>query len=483
MKRRLIFGIIGRFMILEALLFIPSAIVALIYGEFATLTSFGISALISAAIGTVLYLQTPKNDEFYAKEGFVTIGLLWVVLSLIGALPFYISGYIPNYIDAFFETVSGFTTTGATILTDIESMSKGLLFWRAFTHWVGGMGVLVFAMAFVNVSNNNSIHLMRAEVPGPVVSKLVPRGMQNAKILYGIYFGLCVVEFIFLVCGGMPVYDSIIHTMSTAGTGGFGCKNTSIAAYNSPYIEWVITVFMFMFSINFNIYFYLIMRKFRTAAKDSEWKVFTFIVLGATLLMTISISGMYGSFANDLRVAAFNVVSVISTTGFGTVDFNYWSGFAKILIIILMVLGACAGSTGGGIKTSRVMIMVKTAVRTLRSIVRPNAINNIKIDGRIVEDDAVRKVSGYIIMYVCIFGASMLLVGLDSLNFEEIVSAVSTCFNNVGPGFGKLGPAGNFHSLSGFTKIILSFDMLCGRLEIFPMLILFSPSMWKRKFI
>lgn len=483
MKRRLIFGIIGRFMILEALLFILPAVVSLIYGEYSSVQAFVVSAVISAAVGTILQLQAPDNNEFYAKEGFVTIGLLWVVLSLVGALPFYISGEIPHYVDAFFETVSGFTTTGATILTDIERMSKGMLFWRSFTHWIGGMGVLVFAMAFVNVSANNSIHLMRAEVPGPVVSKLVPRGMQNAKILYGIYFGLCVIQFIFLICGGMPVYDSIIHTMSTAGTGGFGCKNNSIAAYNSPYIEWVITVFMFLFSINFNIYFYLIMRKFKAVSKDSEWKVFTLIVVGATFLMTVSISGMYGSFANDLRVAAFNVVSIISTTGFGTVDFNYWSGFAKILIIALMVLGACAGSTGGGIKTSRVMIMVKTGIRTMRSIVRPNAINSIKIDGRTVEEDAVKKVSGFIIMYVCIFGLSVLLVGADNLNFDEIISAVVTCFNNVGPGFGKLGPAGNFHGLSNFTKIVLCFDMLCGRLEIFPMLILFIPSMWRRKFI
>lgn len=483
MKKRLIFGIIGRFMIIEAILFLLPTIVSLIYGEYKNANSFIISALISAACGALLHLQTPSNREFYAKEGFITIGLIWVIWSLVGALPFFLSGEIPNYIDAFFETVSGFTTTGATILTDIESVSKGMLFWRAFTHWVGGMGVLVFAMAFVNVSNNNAIHLMRAEVPGPAVSKLVPRGMQNAKILYSIYFGLCVIEFVMLVLGGMPIYDSIIHTMSTAGTGGFSCRNASIAAYNSAYVEWVIIAFMFLFSLNFNLYFYMIMRRFSAVAKDSEWKVFTLIVLGSTLLFTLSIRGMYGSLADEIRISAFNVVSIISTTGFCTVDFNFWSGFAKILIITLMVVGACAGSTGGGMKISRVMIMAKTSVRTLRGLIRPKSVTNIKIDGKIIDDDTVRTVSGYVIMYVCLFGLSMLIIGLDNLNFEEIVSAVATCFNNVGPGFGKLGPTGNFSSLTGFSKIFLSLDMLLGRLEIFPILLLFVPSIWRKKFI
>ena len=443
-------------MIIEAILFLLPTIVSLIYGEYKSANSFIISALISAACGALLHLQTPSNREFYAKEGFITIGLIWVIWSLVGALPFFLSGEIPNYIDAFFETVSGFTTTGATILTDIESVSKGMLFWRAFTHWVGGMGVLVFAMAFVNVSNNNAIHLMRAEVPGPAVSKLVPRGMQNAKILYSIYFGLCVIEFVMLVLGGMPIYDSIIHTMSTAGTGGFSCRNASI---------------------------YMIMRRFSAVAKDSEWKVFTLIVLGSTLLFTLSIRGMYGSLADEIRISAFNVVTKISTTGFCTVDFNFWSGFAKILIVILMVIGACAGSTGGGMKISRVMIMAKTSVRTLRGLISPKSVTNIKIDGKIVDDDTVRTVSGYVIMYVCLFGLSMLIIGLDNLNFEEIVSAVATCFNNVGPGFGKLGPTGNFSSLTGFSKIFLSLDMLLGRLEIFPILLLFVPSIWRKKFI
>ena len=483
MKKRLVFGIIGRFMIIEAILMILPAVVSFIYGEYNSINAFLLSALIAAATGVVLCIQTPKNKEFYAKEGFITIGMMWVMWSLAGALPFLISGEIPNYIDAVFETVSGFTTTGATILTDIEKMSNGMLFWRSFTHWIGGMGVLVFVMAFVNISSNNAIHLMRAEVPGPSVSKLVPRGMSNSKILYGIYFGLCVIEFIMLVCGGMPIYDSIIHTMSTAGTGGFSCKNASVAAYNSSYIEWVITAFMFLFSINFNMYFYLIIRRFSSVAKDSEWKVFTLIVLSATLLIALSVRNLYTSLSQTIRVSAFQVVSVISTTGFCTADYNLWNGFTKIIIIVLMTIGACAGSTGGGIKVSRLMILVKSAFKTIKTMISPKSVYNIKIDGKVIDNDTVRNVSGYFILYMLIAGISCILVGIDKLTFEEILSSVSTCINNIGPGFGIVGPVGNFSTLTPFSKIVLTLDMLLGRLEIYPILFILIPSMWKRKFI
>lgn len=470
-------------MLIEAVLLLLPALVAIIYGEYEEISGFLITAVISAVIGVGLYLQSPKNTEFYAKEGLMVIGLVWLSWSLIGALPFYFSGEIPRYVDCFFETASGFTTTGATILTDIEAMSKGMLFWRAFTHWIGGMGVLVFAMAIVSVSDRNAIHLMRAEVPGPSVSKLVPRGVRNAEILYGIYIVLCVIEFVMLLAGGMPVYDSMIHTFSTAGTGGFSCKNASIGAYNSAYIEWVITVFMLLFSLNFNMYYFLIARKFSAVVKNSEWKVFLAIVIAGVACLTFSIRGLYPTFSGALRAAAFQTASIISTTGFGTADFDLWGGFSKTVIIALMIIGACAGSTGGGLKVSRVMIMAKSAVRNVREMIRPHSVSNVKLDGKVVEEETVRMVSGYIIVYIAIIGISLLLVGLNNLSFEESFSSVITCINNVGPGFGTLGPVGNFSALSDLSKIVLSLDMLLGRLELFPILLLFVPSMWRRKFI
>lgn len=483
MKKRLVLGILGKFLIIEAVLMLLPSIVAFIYKEYTCAHSFYISAIISAAVGVLLSFLKPKKSELYAKEGLMIIGLIWVFWSLLGALPFYISKEIPSYLDAFFETVSGFTTTGATILTDIEAMSKSMLFWRSFTHWIGGMGVLIFVMAIVPVSDKNALHLMRAEVPGPAVSKLVPRGMRNAKILYGIYIFLCVIEFILLVCGGMPVFDSIIHTFSTAGTGGFSCKNSSVGAYASPYIEWVITAFMFLFSLNFNLYYFLLIKKFSAVLKNGEWKIFTSIVIIATALIAFNIRDICPTTGDAVRTSAFQVVALISTTGFGTTDFNAWNTFSKVIIIALMFTGACVGSTGGGLKISRLVILIKEAARTMRHAMRPNTISNIKVDGKTIDDDVVRATSGYFIIYFAIFSISLLLIGLDNLTFEEAFSSVVTCLNNVGPGFDTLGPLGNFHDLSVLSKIFLSFNMLIGRLEIFPILLLFIPSVWRRKFI
>lgn len=483
MKKRLVIAVLGKFLIIEAFLLLIPTLCSLIYKEYDNVLSFLITAAISAAVGTLFCVLMPKNSEIYAKEGLMIIGLVWLSWSAIGALPFYLCGDIPRYVDCFFETVSGFTTTGATILTDIESVSKGMHFWRSFTHWIGGMGVLVFAMAIIPLSEKNSLRLMRAEVPGPVVSKLVPRGMRNAKILYGIYIALCVLQFCFLRLGGMPVYDCFINTFSTAGTGGFNCRNASIAAYNSPYIEWVITVFMFLFSINFNIYYFIIVRKLGAVWKNSEWKVFTAVVLAATLFLTLSTRSQFQTLGDTVRSAAFNTVSLISTTGFCTVDFNVWGGFAKIIILALMFIGACAGSTGGGLKISRVMIMFKSAVKNVREIFSPHSVNNIKIDGKLVESDTVNATTGYILIYVMVFAVSVLLVALNNLSVEETVSAVTTCFNNVGPGFGSLGPSGNFSAISDFSKIVLSVDMLLGRLELFPILLLLVPSVWRKKFV
>lgn len=483
MKKRLVFGILGKFMLIEAVLLLLPALVALIYHEYDNTICFLITAAISLSIGILLNLQNSKSSDLYAKEGLMIIGLVWICWSLIGALPFYMSKEIPRYIDAFFETVSGFTTTGSSILADVESLSYSMHFWRAFTHWIGGMGVLIFAMAIMPVSDKNAIHLMRAEVPGPTVSKLVPRGMKNAKILYGIYIGLCILEFIFLVIGGMPVFDSIIHTFSTAGTGGFSCKNASVLAYNSPYAEWVITVFMFLFSVNFNMFYFILIGKFLQIFKNTELKVFLGIVFAAVICLFFAARGSFETSGDALRTAAFQTMAIISTTGFGIGDFELWGGFAKTIILILMLMGACAGSTGGGLKLSRIIIMVKSAFKTLKTLISPHSVGNVKLDGRPLDDDIVKSVSGYMVIYILVIGLSLFLIAFNNLPFEETFSAVTTCISNVGPGFGSIGPVGNFSELSDFSKIILSFDMLLGRLEMFPILLLFSPSIWKRKFI
>ena len=483
MKKRLVFSVLGKFLIMEAILLLLPALCSLIYKEYDGMVSFLITAAISAAIGFVMWIQCPKSSDLYAKEGMLIIACVWVLWSLIGALPFYISGEITSYVDCFFETVSGFTTTGASILSDVEAMSHGMLFWRSFTHWIGGMGVLVFVMAIIPLSDKNSIHLMRAEVPGPVVSKLVPRGMRNAKILYGIYIALCILEFIFLVAGGMPVFDSIIHTFSTAGTGGFSNKNASIAAYGSPYIEWVITIFMFLFSINFNIYYFLIIRKFAAVNKNSEWKIFTLIVVVATTLLAFLIRGFFPTTNDTIRTAAFQTVSLISTTGFGIADYNLWGGFAHIIILTLMVIGACAGSTGGGLKVSRIIILFKSARKTLHSLVSPNSVSNIKIDRKPLDDDVVRVTSMYMVIYVIVFMISTILISINNLSVEETIASVTSCFNNIGPALGITGPVGNYSTLTDFSKIVLSFVMLLGRLELFPILILFVPSIWRKKFM
>ncbi len=483
MKKRLVFGILGKFLMIEAVLLLLPALVAVIYQEYDQLTCFLITAAISLSIGILLNLQHSKNSELYAKEGLMIIGLVWICWSLIGALPFYISREIPRYIDAFFETVSGFTTTGSSILTNVEALSYSMHFWRAFTHWIGGMGVLIFAMAIMPVSDKNAIHLMRAEVPGPAVSKLVPRGMKNAKILYGIYIGLGLLQFILLVLGGMPVFDSIIHTFSTAGTGGFSCKNASVLAYNNPYAEWVITIFMFLFSINFNIFYFILIGKFLQVFKNTELKVFLGIVVTGIICLFFSCRGSFETSADALRIAAFQSLSIISTSGFGIGNYELWGGFAETVIIILMIIGACAGSTGGGLKVSRIVIMIKSAFKTLKSFISPHSVSNLKLDGKSLDDDIAKSVFGYIVIYVLVFGLSVFLVAFNNLPFEETFSAVTTCISNVGPGLGSIGPVGNFSGFSDFTKIILSFDMLLGRLEMFPILLLFAPSIWRKKFI
>lgn len=464
-----------------ALLFVP-AVVSLFYAEWRVALSFSAVGAATIAVFFPITRIKPANKDIFAKEGFVIVGSAWILWSLLGALPFFISGDIPHYVDAFFETVSGFSTTGSTILTDIESLSRGALFWRSFTHWIGGMGVLVLVMVVLPVSDDRSSYLMQAEMPGPTFGKLVPKGRAMATILYKIYCILTLALVVLLLFGGMDLFDSLIHAFGTAGTGGFSDKNASIAAYDSVYIEIVITIFMFLFSINFTIFYLLLAKKFLDVWKNKEWKIFVGIVVAATLLVTFSNRSLYGgSITTSFRYAAFQVTSIISTTGFTTADFNQWPAFSKMMIILVMIIGACAGSTGGGIKISRVVIMFKSFAREIKKMLHPRSYNIIKVDGKKLDETAVSGVGVYLIIYVITICTGAVLISLDGYDFETTLSSVLTCISNVGPGFSLVGPVENFSLFSPFSKIILSFAMLLGRLEFWPLIILFAPSTWLRK--
>lgn len=468
---------------IEGLLIMIPVIVSLIYKEYEVAGKMAIISIFFAVLGFIFTIKKPRKIDIFTKDGLIIVGLTWIVFSTIGALPFYITGSIPNFVNAFFETVSGFTTTGSTILTDIESLPKGILFWRAFTHWIGGMGVLVFVMAIIPLAGRNSMCIMKAEVPGPTVDKLVPKAKQTAKLLYIIYIGLTLVEIILLILGKMPVYDSIIHSFSTAGTGGFSIKSSSIGFYNSAYIDWIITIFMILFGINFNLFYLAILNKFNRIIRSEELRVYLAIILVATILISININHMYGSIFDSVRYAAFQVSTIITTTGFMTTDFNLWPQFSKSILLILMITGACAGSTGGGIKISRLIIVAKYIKIEFKKIIHPRAVSNVKVDGKIVESNVISSVSGYLLIYFVLMFISFLLISINGFDFETSLTAVITCLNNVGPGFGNLiGPVGNFNMFSDFSKVLLSFDMLLGRLEIFPILILFSPRLYKRRF-
>ena len=426
--------------------------------------------------------KKPENSTIYGKEGFIIIASAWILWSVFGAIPFYISGAIPSYIDALFETVSGFTTTGSTILTDIASMPRGLNFWRCLTHWIGGMGVLVFVMVIVSLEEKNSMHLMRAEVPGPEKDKLVPRARESARILYGMYLLLTIAEVILLRLGGMDWYDSIIHSFSTAGTGGFNNRNNSVAYYDSAYIDGVITVFMILFGINFNMYYFLLLKKVKAVFKNEEVRAYLGIIAAATLAITINILHIYEAPLKAFRYAVFQVASVITTTGFATADYNLWPEFSKCMLLAIMVVGACAGSTGGGMKVSRVLILLKSIKRDLKQIIHPKSVNIVKVNGKKVGEDTVQDAFIYLIAYVGIMIVSILIVSLNNFDFATTFSGVLTTMNNVGPGIAAVGPVENFAAFSPLSKIVFCLDMLIGRLEIFPFLVLFSPDLWRRKF-
>lgn len=471
---------IGQIIKLEAVLLVLPLAVSIIYRERCAL-SFLITALASLFVGfAVTLISKPGNRLIYAKEGFVIVALAWLALSAIGAVPFVLSGEVRSYADAFFETVSGFTTTGASVLTDIEGMSHGLLFWRSFTHWVGGMGVLVFIMAIIPSVCDRSIHILRAEMPGPVMGKLVPKLKQTAKILYLIYIVMTVLEMILLLCGGMSLFDSALHSFATAGTGGFGIKGDSIASY-SPYLQWVIAAFMFLFGINFNIYYLLLVRRFRSVLKSTETWCYIAICLISVSIITGNIYSIYGNLPDSVRASAFQVASLVTTTGFSTADFNLWPGLSKGILLILMFIGGCAGSTAGGLKVSRVVMMIKMIRREFMKMIHPRSVSAVRIEGKKVDDTTLNGVNVYFALYMVIYFAVFLLLCLEPFDFETNFTAVAACYNNIGPGFGAVGPMGSFSGYSEFSKIVLSATMLLGRLEIYPLLFALIPSTWTKK--
>ena len=427
--------------------------------------------------GWLLTRRKPEDQVFYLKEGCVATALSWLALSFFGGLPMYISGQIPHFIDAMFEAASGFTTTGATILGDVESLARSTLLWRSMTHWIGGMGILVFLLAIVPLSGGSNMNIMRAESPGPSVGKLVPKVRHTARILYLIYIGMTAIEIILLRCGGMSFFDSVNHAMATAGTGGFGVRNDSLAAY-TPYLQWVITIFMILFGVNFNAYYYIVFRQFRKAFGMEEVRNYILIVLVSVGLVFLSIRPLYNA-SDGLRHAAFQVSSIISTTGFSTVDFDLWPQFARTVLLLLMFVGGCAGSTGGGMKVSRVVIAAKTVKKELAAYLHPKSIKKIRYEGKPVEHEVVRSINVYIITYLGLFAVSVLFVSLNGCDMETNITAVAATINNVGPGLAKVGPTVNYGHFSIVSKCILIFDMIAGRLELFPLLMLFHPGIWK----
>lgn len=471
--------IIGWILNFEAAFMSPSFVVGLIYREKSAWAIFA-TMLLCLVIGVpMVLLKRPKQAVFYAKDGFVSVGLSWVVLSVMGALPFVISGSIPHPVDALFETVSGFTTTGSSILSDVEALPKCMLFWRSFTHWVGGMGVLVFMLTILPMSGGYHMNLMRAESPGPSVERFVPTVKSTAKILYGIYICLSLLELLLLLVGKMPIFDALTLTFGTAGTGGFGIKNDSIGSYTT-YQQTVITIFMILFGVNFNVYFLFLLKKIRQGLKNEELRAYLGIILGAILLITVNIAGKFGNPFLAFHHAAFQVGSIITTTGYSTVDFDTWPTFSKTVLVLLMFIGASAGSTGGGIKVSRIVILAKSVKKELKQYLHPHSISKIKMDGKPVEHEVVRSINVFLIAYLLIYAVSMLIVSLDNFDFTTTFTSVAATINNIGPGLDLVGPAANFGILSVPSKLVLVFDMLAGRLEIFPLLLLFVPDTWRK---
>ena len=481
MDTKIVRYILCRMLGVEAALLLVPVLVAVIYQEKCGIV-FLIPIVILCLLFWVVGRKRPEHGQIYGKEGMVSVALAWILWSLFGAMPFTLSGYIPSYVDAFFETVSGFTTTGSSIIPDVEVLPHCLLFWRSFTHWIGGMGVLVFVLVVTSLDRKNSMHLMRAEVPGPEKDKLVPKAMSTARILYGMYLTLTVIEMVFLVIGGMNLFDSMIFSFGSAGTGGFSNYADSVAHFNSAYIDGVITVFCALFGVNFALFYFMILGDFKSILKNEELRTYILLIAGATAAIMLNIHSLYPTIGKSFRYAVFQVVTVITTTGYSTADFAQWPMFSKAVLMMLTVIGACASSTGGGIKVSRLLVGIKCVKREIVQLAHPKSVGIIRIGGKKVSSDVLRTIYIYFIAYVGILIGSVVLISLDNFDFETTFSAVLTTLGNVGPGMAQVGPMGNFAEFSPLSKLILCFDMLAGRLEIFPFLVLFTAPAWRRKF-
>lgn len=479
MNFRIVWRTVGKVLLIEAGLMLLPVLTALLYHE--SPVPFLIPMAATALVGFLLGRVEAKRGVFTAREGFVIVGLSWILMSLSAAVPFVLSGDIPHYLDAVFETVSGLTTTGATILSDVEALSRAGQFWRLFSHWIGGMGILVFIMAVLPLAGDRSMHIMRAEVPGPVVGKVVPKARQTARILYIIYFVLTVIETIMLLCGGMPFFDALLHSFATAGTGGFSTKALSIGAYHSVYIEMVTATFMLLFGVNLSLYFLILVGSWRDAVKNEELRWYLGIVLFAVVTIALNLGGAYGGVGGALRYAYFQVASIITTTGFSTADFAQWPAYSQTMLVLLMFVGGCAGSTAGALKVSRVAILCKDAMTELRRMLRPRSVVQVRLEGKTVQTGTLRAVQGFFFLYILLLLAGTLIVSLDKVDFTTSFTATLACLSNVGPGLGPVGPMGGFGFFSPGVKVALIFEMLLGRLELYPILLLFFPATWRAK--
>ncbi len=482
MNYKMMGRLIGLILVVEAAFMLPAAAICLYDRDWHVFYSFLVTMGLMLAVAALLLWVGHRADKgFYAREGMVCVGISWLVLSLFGCLPFWFSREVPHFIDALFETVSGFTTTGASVLPDVESLSRGLLYWRSFSHWLGGMGVLVFILAVIPISGRNTgftVHLLRAESPGPNVGKLVPRMRQTATILYLIYILLTVLNFLFLLFGGMPVFDAVCTAIGTAGTGGFGIKNDSMASY-SPYIQTVCTVFMLLFGVNFSCFYLLLLRRVRAVLRDEELHMYAALVVGSIVLITLNVRHMYPTIGETIHQAAFQVASVVTTTGFATTDFELWPSFSRALLLCLMVFGGCAGSTAGGMKCGRILLLIKALRRNVRRVLHPSKVESVRVNGEPVDEKVLQNTNAYLAAYVVILLVSFLILSLDGFSLTTNFSAALSCFNNIGPGLSAVGPTRNYAAFSDLSKVTLIVDMLAGRLEIFPVLALFSRSTWK----
>ena len=480
MNYRMMGRFLAQILAIEGILMIPALLISVFSGDPMAVRGFVCTIILIAVVVAALWLTCRSAPSaFYAREGLICVGISWIVLSLVGCLPFYISREIPRYIDAFFEIVSGFTTTGSSILTNVEALSNGILYWRSFSHWLGGMGVLVFLLAFTGGKGQGyTMHLLRAESPGPAVGKLVPRMRKTAAILYIIYIVMTIINVIFLLVGDMPLLEALCTAFGTAGTGGLGIKNDSMASY-SPYLQNVTTVFMALFGINFSCYYLLLLRQFKSVFRDEELRLYLGLIFGSIVLITINLRDFYPTLGETVRHAAFQVSSIITTTGYGTTDFDLWPAFSKSILVCLMLVGACAGSTGGGLKCARLLLLLKSLRRNIQQTVKPQKVQVVRNNDQVVDEKILRNCEAYLVAYVIIMFVSFMIVSLDDFTIGTNFTAVLACFNNIGPGLEQVGPTCNFSAYSDLSKLVLSFDMLAGRLEIFPILALFSVKIWK----